>query len=686
MSISNNIGLAVSGCKNGYAVFGTAGNLDRNSLEVKGALRDMRAYIRVAEPGKVFYSMEYLDRHIVYGVYRSSIDSVGSTGAYIAVHLFVPCTVRVDGLASLLDRLLDAYWTDFMHPMFGSPLPGKIEDISRLSAMLESAQAGFHELSARYSHRNSDPSALPLYIGYRAEGDVERIFSNPFHAAYYRASRVILVPAAMLDDPKADNVLFNTDVQTILPQHGRAEGLLGSLTVPLNINVRMAALTVDGRDVLSAGEDYSLTPDSAIHYELKIPGRRIAKFTGTLQQALDQKLIRKAGGDYEIMPVLIEVRAAVKGAMRSDCLPVLISDTGKEYRIKNLPGGHAGWLVPSDGFPYALGIYTPQRSEKVRDNFVNAATVSSTPYPVDMNELASAGDVNRPPSLQEYTEEKLVEQDRSRLFIIIGAAVAVAALCFCIWWFWLRDEEEPGQEIVKEETVQYPDSTMIVIDKALLPGAEVKWESVMLDSITQGGVSLPYKEGQPLTIVLRNKSWREGNRSIGDTLPVYFLDAAGKSVFTLKITPEMVDSMSDLKLYPKNTSGKFFVSKKSEQTDKQELMDEVMGNLPPKNVAAVETEDIAIGAIEDENPEEKTLTPEEKIEKIRRAKLRAEVEEVIKALQNDPSKDNITRASELMKQVENGQKPRLKTALDKAVRQARANAAKGNVPKTGNNR
>lgn len=683
MSISNNIGLAVSGCKNGYALFGTAGDIDRNSLEVKSALRDMRAYIRVAEPGKVFYSMEYQDRHIVYGVYRSSIDSVGSTGAYIAVHLFVPYTVRVEGLASLLDRLLDAYWADFIHPMFGSPLPGKIEDISRLSAMLEAAQTGFHEVSARYTHRNSDPSALPLYIGYRTPTDVERILSNPFHAAYYRASRVILVPAVMLDDPKGNNVLFNTDVQTVLPQHGRAEGLLGALTVPLNINVRMVALTVDGRDVLSAGEDYSLTPESTIHYELKIPGRRIAKFTGTVQQALDEKRIRKVGSDYEVIPVLVEVRAAVKGAMRADCLPILISDSGKEYRIKNLPGGHAGWLVPSDGFPYSLGLYTPQRSEKVKDNFVNVATLSSTPYPVDMSELTATAEVNRPPSLQEYTEEKLVEQDRSRLYIIIGAAVALIALCFCVWWFWLRDEDKPGQEITKEETVQYPDSTMIVIDKALLPGAEVKWESVMLDSITQGGLSLPYKEGQPLTIVLRNKSWREGNRSIGDTLPVYFLDAAGKSVFTLKITPEMIDSLSDLKLYPKNTLDRFHVRKKGEPSGEQELMDEVMGNLPPKNVAAVEAEEIAISSIEEENPEEQALTPEEKIEKIRRAKLRAEVEEVIKALQNDPSKDNINRASELMKQVENGQKPRLKTALDHAVSQARANAAKGNAPKSG---
>ena len=56
MSIINNIGLAVTGCKNGYAVFGAAGGACSDPLEVQTVLRDMRSYMRVTEPGRVYYS------------------------------------------------------------------------------------------------------------------------------------------------------------------------------------------------------------------------------------------------------------------------------------------------------------------------------------------------------------------------------------------------------------------------------------------------------------------------------------------------------------------------------------------------------------------------------------------------------------------------------------------------------
>ena len=125
MSIINNIGLAVTGCKNGYAVFGAAGGACSDPLEVQTVLRDMRSYMRVTEPGRVYYSMEYTDRSVVYSIYRSSIDSVGSTGAYIGVHLFVPYDYGVCSVRRVLTVLSDAYWAEYMHPMFGSPLSGK---------------------------------------------------------------------------------------------------------------------------------------------------------------------------------------------------------------------------------------------------------------------------------------------------------------------------------------------------------------------------------------------------------------------------------------------------------------------------------------------------------------------------------------------------------------------------------
>ena len=47
--------IAVSGCKNGYAVFAVE-NMDTNSPLLKQGLRDQHSYMRVTEPGHDFFT------------------------------------------------------------------------------------------------------------------------------------------------------------------------------------------------------------------------------------------------------------------------------------------------------------------------------------------------------------------------------------------------------------------------------------------------------------------------------------------------------------------------------------------------------------------------------------------------------------------------------------------------------
>lgn len=669
MGIIDKIGLAVTGCKNGYAIFGTAGAADRNSQEAKRALRDMRSYMRVSEPGKTCYSMEYLDSAIVYGIYRSSIDSVGSTGAYIAVHLFVPYDIAVSALTTVLDTLLHTYWDEFMHPMFGSPLPGKIEDVSRVWRALEGMAGYFREIHARYGHANSDPAQPPVFIGYRSAQEVDAVTSNPFHQAYYGSARVIMVPAEMLDNPQAHNTIFNTELRRVLPQHGHAEGLIGGLTVPPSANVRLTTLSVDGHDIFTSGEDYTLMPESRLRFQLKIPGRRINTFEGTVRQALDRKCIRKAGSGYEIMPVLVEVDAAVTGTMRPDCLPVLISAAGKEYRIKNLPSGKAGWLVPSDGFPFALGVFTPSGTEKVKDNFVTLTTFSSTAYPVDMHALANAVNANRPPAMPQ--EEEVLVEKRNNLIIIIAGILLLALLGFGAWWFFFRDEEKPA-EPAKAHAAVYPDSTRLVIDAALLPADGSVWE-VSFDSLPGVPASAAeYRKGQPLVIILRNKRWTKDCKNLTAPLKLIFTDPkSGKQTGRLDITREMVDSMDNLLLFPKNTISEFRVRSLKEAREEETLVEEAMGNTPTRRVNSIPAEPANFSEVEkipQDNPDEASLTPEQKKERerIRRAKLREEVKTVISQLNSAPTPEAYSHGQALLKEVENGQKPALTTALKKA--------------------
>ena len=683
MSIINNIGLAVTGCKNGYAVFSAAGGACSDPLEVQTALRDMRSYMRVTEPGRVYYSMEYTDRSVVYSIYRSSIDSVGSTGAYIGVHLFVPYDYGVCSVRRVLTILSDAYWSAYMHPMFGSPLSGKVEDTGPLVALLSAMEGEFYPLRARYARRSSNLERSPVYIPFASDSDVDRVMGNPCHAAYYDAARVILVSADMLEHPEQNHTVFNTPVNRVLPQHGRAEGLLGSLVVPPGSGVRLTALSADGCDLLASGEDFSLGPDTAISYELKVPGRRVARFTGTVRQALERGMIRKNGSSYEVKPTIVEVYARPSAPVREGCLPVLIDQSGKEYRIQNLPGGHVGWLVLSDGFPYALGVRSGQGTDRVKENFVTMSTVSSVPFPVDMAELSRHAEAVRPPSLAGAGDEILVEDNSRRTMFIVGAVVAFLLLAGALYWFWIRDDKSVSATMEKQASL-YPDSTVLTVAPELLPGEGTKWTRLDTGTLPEGA-GYDYRPGSPLRIVLRNRLWKEGDRVLSDSLPINFVDASGRVVHTLRLQRGMVDSIDNMLLFPKNTIAAFSVRPVADIVEKRELINEVMNDRPavsgPVDAVVQETGD---NTLPDAEPESPTPTGKKaELEKIRRVVPTEEVTRMIKELGSDPGKESIQRAEQMLKHVDKGQIPRLTTALKQAKQKLRAGQAKARTTNRG---
>ena len=167
MDYTSKIGIAVSGCKNGYAILATDG-IDSASPLLRTALRDLRGYLRVTEPGHNYFTMGVYGGSLIISACRSSVDAVGSSGGFIAVSLIVPAALNVHKPAELLGELLGEYWTEFMHPMFGSPLPGKFESAHRLRAILQSHAPDITPALLRYRVYNSEVSQPPLFMGFNS--------------------------------------------------------------------------------------------------------------------------------------------------------------------------------------------------------------------------------------------------------------------------------------------------------------------------------------------------------------------------------------------------------------------------------------------------------------------------------------------------------------------------------------
>lgn len=208
----------MSGCKNGYAVLAVE-NMDTGSPLLKQGLRDQRSYMRVTEPGHDFFTMTITSEALVLSACRSSVDAVGSSGGYIAVSIFVPVYMQAKGAATLLRSMLEAYWAEYMHPMFGSPLRDKFESAFKLREMLAAASGSFTVRELRYRVFPSETQKSPLFCEYGDVAEVDAVMANPFHRQYARGAEVIFVPRGFMNTAPVNHNL--DPVEYVTPQRSR---------------------------------------------------------------------------------------------------------------------------------------------------------------------------------------------------------------------------------------------------------------------------------------------------------------------------------------------------------------------------------------------------------------------------------------------------------------------------------
>lgn len=433
MDLTSRIGIAVSGCKNGYAVLAVE-NMDTGSPLLKQGLRDQRNFMRVTEPGHDFFTMSFTSEAVVLSACRSSVDAVGSSGGYIAVSIFVPVYMQAKGASTLLHSMLEAYWTEYMHPMFGSPLRDKFESAFKLREMLAAASASFPMRELRYRAFPSESQKPPLVCEYTDPAEVDAVMANPFHRQYAQGAEVIFVPRGFMN---AELVNHNLDpVEYVTPQRSAPLTAVGRLTLPSGAPFSLTDYTVNGMPYPSPA-DVSLDSLSRISYNLVLPGGEKKHFEGTLQEALQRRVISAKGDDYQVAPPLFTVRLAVKGVSPSMRLGLGNGrrDPAEGYRT---PDGLYEFRIPCSGFPYSLVETKNGKAHRTLARDVVTDRNAGSPA-IEVKVTGAA------PGLPKEGGRGAVGFKLTKPMLIAIGAVALALVGFLVWLFFLRTPDVPEQ-------------------------------------------------------------------------------------------------------------------------------------------------------------------------------------------------------------------------------------------------
>lgn len=432
MDLTSHIGIAVSGCKNGYALLATDG-IDSSSELLRTALRDLRGYLRVTEPGHDYFTMSVYRNTLVISACRSSVDAVGSSGGFIAVSLTVPASLSINRPAELLTALLNEYWGEFMHPMFGSPLPGKFEGAHRLRALLQTRATDVTQAKVRYRVHDFEGAQPPLFMGYNSEAEVNAVMSTPWHRAYSRGCKLIMLPAGMLSSPKVN---YNIEVKKIAPQPGMPGNAIDLLLEPKGSPVRVSSYTVNAIPRSSMG-DVSLNPDDMISYTLSMPDGKDKTFNGILRQAVERRLIRRDDDNYRINTPYMDVTLSITGTRPAQRCEYALSSAHGDV-VSGQPDPSNPLLrvfhIKCDGFPYSLVEAQGGRERRMlcrnavtKDN-LRQQPVNVTAAPAKGKSSGFAGFAGRGHG------DHSVKRSLPMPIIVAIAAVVVGLAGLGVWW------------------------------------------------------------------------------------------------------------------------------------------------------------------------------------------------------------------------------------------------------------
>lgn len=188
MDISN-VGLIIWGCKGGYRVFCSNNVVDYQTPVIRDTIKDIRSFIRFNQSRINVYALEFTDEYKIYTLYRSCNDS--GTGGYVAFIIYVPHSLLIKGIRTLLDQMMDKYFDEYVHPLTGTYYAGKYDNIEPYNVLLR--EWGCVEDSRRQRVHRSVQNDIPKIFIYHEPNEVDTFYESPYRKEFYDCQEVMFI-------------------------------------------------------------------------------------------------------------------------------------------------------------------------------------------------------------------------------------------------------------------------------------------------------------------------------------------------------------------------------------------------------------------------------------------------------------------------------------------------------------
>lgn len=357
--MASQIGIVVWGCKGGYRMFCTNGVVRTDEPSIAQTVKDIRSFVRINRAGVNFYAIEFTDHYKVFTIYRSSFDS--GSGAFTAITVYVPHQLRLLRVREMLGEMMDAYFREYMNPLTYAPIPGKYDDISRFTAILDTYSDHVGAETGLFRRSVSVQDDTPQIILYDKVEEVDAYFEEPYHPEFFACQEVMLFEREVFEKQSEYQVVFGTKPKVI--EHvSPAETLptLAPFHLPGN---QLTKFVCNGRD-LTGSQGVTMLNETD-YIDFTVTSLQYADYcepftTGRVmvKHAVANGWIVSDGRNYRFAdqylfkpkPVMLPVSNDCEEVGMSPLMGLLTLADGAQAFALSVSGGQVGFMLPGDVF------------------------------------------------------------------------------------------------------------------------------------------------------------------------------------------------------------------------------------------------------------------------------------------------------------------------------------------------